>query len=102
MTTRSQLRTFSKNGKDYVLATNGQEYIIKISSPFDKYNRSMCVTTVDGLDVLTGKKGKEVGFALVDEISSVTSKSNDTDERQHNVCSYLFVKENGDWKDPES
>ena len=48
--------------------------------------------------VLTGKKGKEVGYALVDEISSVTSKSTDTDERQHSVCSYLFVKENGDWK----
>jgi hypothetical protein len=48
--------------------------------------------------VLAGKKGKEIGYALVDEISSVTSKSNDTDERQHNVCSYLFVKESGDWK----
>jgi hypothetical protein len=48
--------------------------------------------------VLAGTKGKEVGYALVDEISSVTSKSNDTDERQHNVCSYLFVKESGSWK----
>ena len=48
--------------------------------------------------VLTGKMGKEVGYALVDEISSVTSKSTDTDERQHSVCSYLFVKESGDWK----
>jgi len=48
--------------------------------------------------VLTGTKGKEVGYALVDEISSVTSKSTDTEERQHSVCSYLFVKESGDWK----
>ena len=48
--------------------------------------------------VLKGEKGKEVGYALVDEISSVTSKSTDTDERQHSVCSYFFLKESGDWK----
>jgi hypothetical protein len=35
---------------------------------------------------------------LADEISSITSKSNDTDERQHSVCSYNFVKEDLNWK----
>ena len=48
--------------------------------------------------VLTGKVGSEVGYILADEIISITSKSNDTDERQHNVCSYTFTKENSQWK----
>lgn len=48
--------------------------------------------------VLAGNKGKEVGYVLVDEISSITSKSTDTDERQHSVCNYVFNKEGGDWK----
>ena len=48
--------------------------------------------------VLSGKVGKEVGYVLVDEISSVTSKSTDTDERQHSVCSYMFIREGSQWK----
>jgi hypothetical protein len=48
--------------------------------------------------VLSGKMGKEVGYLLVDEIISITSKSNDTDERQHSVCNYAFVKESSKWK----
>ena len=48
--------------------------------------------------VLSGTVGKEVGYVLVDEIISITSKSNDTDERQHNVCNYVFVKESSKWK----
>ena len=48
--------------------------------------------------VLGGTKGKEVGYVLVDEISSITSKSTDTDERQHSVCNYVFNKEDGAWK----
>ena len=48
--------------------------------------------------VLAGKKGKDVGYVLVDEISSITSKSTDTDERQHSVCNYVFSKDGGSWK----
>jgi len=48
--------------------------------------------------VLTGRAGNKVGYVLVDEIISITSKSNDTDERQHSVCNYSFVKEGSSWK----
>lgn len=48
--------------------------------------------------VLAGKKGKEVGYVLVDEISSITSKSSDTDERQHSVCNYVFNRDGSSWK----
>ncbi len=48
--------------------------------------------------VLSGRIGDKVGFLLVDEISSITSKSTDTDERQHSVCSYVFQKDNRSWK----
>ena len=48
--------------------------------------------------VLSGKVGKEVSYLLVDEIISITSKSTDTDERQHSVCSYMFVREGSQWK----
>ena len=48
--------------------------------------------------VLSGKVGKEVGYVLVDEIISITSKSTDTDERQHSVCNYVFIKEGVQWK----
>lgn len=48
--------------------------------------------------VLTGYIGNKVGYVLADEISSITSKSNDTDERQHSVCSYSFIKEGSNWK----
>jgi hypothetical protein len=48
--------------------------------------------------VLIGKVGKEVAYLLADEISSITSKSNDTDERQHSVCSYTFDREGSQWK----
>ncbi len=48
--------------------------------------------------VLHGKVGKAVGYILVDEIISITSKSTDTDERQHSVCNYAFIRENSRWK----
>lgn len=48
--------------------------------------------------VLSGHVGSKVGYVLVDEIISITSKSNDTDERQHSVCNYSFVKEGSNWK----
>ena len=48
--------------------------------------------------ILSGKVGKEVSYVLADEISSITSKSNDTDERQHSVCSYIFIREGSQWK----
>lgn len=48
--------------------------------------------------ILAGKKGPDVGYLLVDEISSITSKSSDTDERQHSVCNYVFNKEGSAWK----
>ena len=35
--------------------------------------------------VLSGHAGNKVGYVLVDEIASVTSKSVDNDERQHSV-----------------
>jgi hypothetical protein len=48
--------------------------------------------------ILSGHVGSKVGYVLADEIISITSKSNDTDERQHSVCSYSFVKEGSNWK----
>jgi len=48
--------------------------------------------------VLSGHAGNEVGYVLVDEIISITSKSVDNDERQHSVCNYSFVKEGSSWK----
>ncbi|HIE79848.1 MAG TPA: hypothetical protein EYQ03_04155 [Nitrospinaceae bacterium] len=48
--------------------------------------------------ILSGKVGKEVSYVLADEIISITSKSNDTDERQHSVCSYIFIREGSQWK----
>ena len=48
--------------------------------------------------VLSGHAGNKVGYVLVDEIASVTSKSVDNDERQHSVCNYSFVKEGSSWK----
>jgi len=48
--------------------------------------------------VLSGHVGNKVGYVLVDEIISITSKSNDTDERQHSVCNYSFVKQGSSWK----
>ncbi|MFQ5450826.1 MAG: nuclear transport factor 2 family protein [Nitrospinaceae bacterium] len=48
--------------------------------------------------VLAGRVGKVLGYILADEISSITSKSTDTDERQHSVCNYVFKKDGGSWK----
>ena len=48
--------------------------------------------------VLSGTVGKDVGYILVDEIFSITSKSTDTDERQHSVCSYMFTRDGSQWK----
>jgi ketosteroid isomerase-like protein len=47
--------------------------------------------------VLSGNVGKNLGFLLVDELISVTSKHS-TDERQHSVCTYVFTKDGGQWK----
>ena len=48
--------------------------------------------------VLSGHAGNKVGYVLVDEIISITSKSVDNDERQHSVCNYSFFKEGSSWK----
>ena len=56
------------------------------------------IKCVSDRKVLGGSVGKQIGYVLVDEIISVTSKSSDTDERQHSVCSYTFKKENSGWK----
>ncbi len=47
--------------------------------------------------VLSSSVGKEVGYILVDEQISVSSRQS-TDERQHSVCTYVFNKEGGAWK----
>ena len=47
--------------------------------------------------ILTGKAGDQIGFLLVDELISVTSRLS-TDERQHSVCTYAFTKQRGTWK----
>lgn len=46
---------------------------------------------------LSGNVGEKVGFLLVDEMISVSSRVS-TDDRQHAVCTYGFKKENNAWK----
>ena len=48
--------------------------------------------------VLRSKIGKEVSYILADEFISITSKSNDTTERQHSICTYMFTGEGSQWK----
>ena len=47
--------------------------------------------------VLAGNVGKDIGYLLVDELISVSSR-NSTDERQHSVCTYVFSKDGSQWK----
>ncbi|OGW26933.1 MAG: hypothetical protein A3K09_03320 [Nitrospinae bacterium RIFCSPLOWO2_12_FULL_47_7] len=47
--------------------------------------------------VLSGEVGPQLGDVLMDEQISVKSRMS-TDERQHNVCTYAFVKEGAVWK----
>ena len=47
--------------------------------------------------VLAGNAGKNLGFLLVDELISVSSRHS-TDERQHSVCTYVFTKNGSQWK----
>lgn len=47
--------------------------------------------------VLAGEVSPQFGFILVDEQISVKARMS-TDERQHNVCSYVFNKEGANWK----
>lgn len=47
--------------------------------------------------VLAGAVGTKVGYVLVDEIISVSSRLS-TDERQHSVCNYVFAREGSSWK----
>jgi ketosteroid isomerase-like protein len=47
--------------------------------------------------VLNGQVGKDLGFLLVDEQISVSSRMS-TSDRQHSVCTYIFRKDGGDWK----
>ena len=47
--------------------------------------------------ILTGNAGDKIGFLLVDEMISVSSRLS-TDERQHSVCTYAFTKHRGTWK----
>ena len=48
--------------------------------------------------ILAGKEGGQVGYLLVDELSSVVAESVHIDQRNHSVCSYVFSKEKNDWK----
>ena len=45
---------------------------------------------------LAGNVGAKVGYLLVDEMISVSSRVS-TDDRQHAVCTYAFTKEKKDW-----
>ena len=47
--------------------------------------------------VLSGEVSSQLGYILVDEQISVKARMS-TDERQHNVCTYAFVKEGAAWK----
>ena len=47
--------------------------------------------------VLAGNAGKKIGYLLVDELISVSSRHS-TDERQHSVCTYVFTRDGGQWK----
>ena len=47
--------------------------------------------------VLASRIGKDIGYLLVDEQISVTSRLS-TNDRQHSVCSYVFSNEKGTWK----
>ena len=47
--------------------------------------------------VLSGHVEKNLGFLLVDELISVSSRHS-TDERQHSVCTYVFTKNGSQWK----
>jgi len=53
-----------------------------------------CVNT---RTVLSGTAGKDVGYLLVDELISVSSRAS-TDERQHSICTYVFNKNGSHWK----
>lgn len=46
---------------------------------------------------LAGRVGEKVGYLLVDEMISVSSRVS-TDDRQHAVCTYGFAKEANVWK----
>ena len=48
--------------------------------------------------ILAGKEGDQVGYVLVDELSSVVAENVHIDQRNHSVCSYVFSKEKNDWK----
>ena len=47
--------------------------------------------------VLAGNVGGNIGYLLVDELISVSSRHS-TDERQHSVCTYVFNKNGSQWK----
>ena len=46
---------------------------------------------------LAGNVGENVGYLLVDEMISVSSRAS-TDDRQHAVCTYGFLKGKNGWK----
>lgn len=47
--------------------------------------------------ILAGNAGDKIGYLLVDELISVSSRLS-TDERQHSICTYAFTKQRGTWK----
>lgn len=47
--------------------------------------------------VLSGNIGKTLGYLLVDELISVSSRHS-TDERQHSICTYVFTKKSSQWQ----
>ena len=48
--------------------------------------------------ILAGRVGDQVGYVLVDELSSVVAENVHIDQRNHSVCSYIFSKEKNEWK----
>lgn len=47
--------------------------------------------------VLAGEVSSQLGYILVDEQISVKARMS-TDDRQHNACTYIFLKEGSNWK----
>jgi len=47
--------------------------------------------------VLSGNVGKHLGYLLVDELISVSS-IHSTDDRQHSICTYVFTRNDNQWK----
>jgi len=59
-----------------------------------EFEEMKCTTT---RKTLGGKVGEKVGYLVVDETVSVSSRLS-TNDRQHSFCNYVFEKEGNSWK----